>query len=192
MKRKNRILVRAVVIAVIVVGTGTLIGVFWGPQTPDVPTAEEVRLEILKKAVNLVDLDDSEMKENKDVVFYNYYVQEYNFGIREVVYIAIYAHSRVVQSYSIVGLGKEVFEVNWSYPIRSKRISVEKKDGKLKYESYPVSLPEEKAEEVFERGYGWYAETRRFFRVDTNDGLEKVIKEIKESQERKWRELELK
>lgn len=76
--------------------------------------------------------------------------------------------------------------------IATKRVHIEKKDGKLEYESYPTFLLEEKAEEVFEKGCQWYAEARRFFGVDTTDGLEKVIEENKEKRIKKRKELEFK
>lgn len=202
MKKKNKIGL-AVVIGVIVLLLVYVNLVHYGiferirdSQLSNIPTAEEIsekqimkeRLEILKKAAEQ-DLDVHESV--NDELWYAYSVRNfYNYGIVEYIYVSIDE-----QNYFIEGRDEEVFEVRWKKtefnPQRTLEYTVKKKDDKFEYEAnyvvlleyridYPIpkkELLEEKMKGLFEKARQHYLRAREYFGVDTNEGLEKLLKE---------------
>lgn len=164
-------------------------------KTEVIKTEMEERLEILEKVEGLLRLDHYEEKEDKHSVHYWYDVirSRYWDGIVEMVIVELEVYKTgEIQTYWIEGRREEVLKVTWRKAWRGNgayyeveticwvKRKLEFKEGKFiktgELEIVPW-LTEERAKKLFKKAHQHYLEVRKFFGVDTIEGLEKVIEE---------------
>lgn len=155
----------------------------------DKKNLEPERIEFLKKMPSLYLKDKFEKPDGSRI---EYTLQVYNSPVDntpiELINVAIYSYIysngySSMQNYSIP-LNQKKIDIRW-FSLDNNHIQYidvifeNKKTG-----IHSSSVDKEKAEKLYERAMSWVFEVRKYFGVETLDGLKKAVEKQKEKQKK--------